>query len=90
MSQISQIAKGFFNNLLNKEEDLYESRIRICRECPIRTVDRVFGEICDPSLYINEKNEVSKQSKPGFKKGCGCILSSKTRVDEAKCIINKW
>ena len=89
MSSIKQIAEGFFNNLTNRGEELYKERIEICKVCPLYKVDRIFGAICNPNLYINNKDEISKKPKPGFEKGCGCVLRSKTRLDDAKCIIKK-
>lgn len=43
---LEQIAKGFYNNLLNKEDDLYQERIKICRSCELIRIDRIFGEEC--------------------------------------------
>lgn len=43
---IQQIAQGFYNNLLNKEDDLYQERIKICRSCNLIKVDKIFGEEC--------------------------------------------
>jgi hypothetical protein len=53
-------------------------------------IDSVWGPICNPSLYINENNEISNKNIIGYIKGCGCVLNSKTRVPDSKCIINKW
>ena len=49
------------------------------------------GGICNPHLYIHPDTEdVSVYEKPGYIKGCGCRLQAKTRLIDAKCIINKW
>lgn len=91
MFNINQIVKGTVNNLLNKEDELYNERIKICNTCKLRTINKVFGAICNPNLYLNPTtNETSFNSKPGFKSGCGCVLNSKTRVKEAKCPLGKW
>lgn len=92
MSELNfkNIATGFYKNIMNKEEELYNSRIKICKKCPLLKINDIFGMICDPSKYINDKDEVSKEYKPGFIKGCGCVLSSKTRLQYEQCIINKW
>ena len=87
---IVQIAEGFFNKTFNKKEDLFKSRMDICRKCPLLKIDKIFGEICNPNLYINNEDKTSKHHLKGYVKGCGCVLASKTRVDKAKCIINKW
>lgn len=90
MSNVKQIAEGFFNNITNRNKELYKERMKICMACPLYKVDSVFGAICNPGLYINTKDETSKEAKAGFVKGCGCVLGSKTRVDEAECVIKKW
>ena len=91
MSVISQIATGFFNNLTNKEEELYIERIEKCRSCKLLKKDSIFGEICNSDLYINPKTEeTSLVKKPGFVNGCGCVLRSKTRVKDAHCPIARW
>ena len=87
---INQIAEGFFNSIFERKESLYEERIKICRNCPLIRIDKLFGEVCNPRLYINRNGDVSKHPQKGYVKGCGCILTSKTRVDSAHCIINKW
>lgn len=87
---VRQIAEGFYNNLVKKEEDLHKKRIDICKKCPLWKIDSVWGPICNPSLYINENNEISNKNIIGYIKGCGCVLNSKTRVPDSKCIINKW
>ena len=91
MSIINQIAKGFFNSLVSREDELFKQRISVCRECPLLKKDAVFGEICNEKLYINPKTEeTSKTKKIGYINGCGCILRSKTRVPEASCPLGKW
>lgn len=88
---VNQIIKGTLNNLLNLEEDLYKNRIEICRKCKLLIDNKVFGEICNPALYLNPKtNETSKVPKPGFVKGCSCVMGSKARVKEAHCVAGKW
>lgn len=78
---IQQIAKGFLNNLLNKEDELYKERIKICRQCKLKYNDKIFGESCNSTIYLNPiTDEISKKPKEGFKNGCGCILRSKARV----------
>ena len=89
MLQLDKIAEGFYNNILKKEEDLYNERIVICKKCPLFKKTKIFGPVCNSELYINDKDEISKTLKPGFVKGCGCVLNSKTRLENAKCIINK-
>ena len=84
------IAKGFFNNLTNREDLLYKERIAICRSCKLLKKDSIFGEICNDNLFLNPNtDEISRENKQGFFSGCGCILRSKTRVPEARCPLNR-
>lgn len=46
IDQVKQIVKGHFNEISNKEQELYNYRIRICRECPLYS-DTSFGPMCD-------------------------------------------
>lgn len=88
---IGQIAEGFYNNLTNKEEDLFDERIKICKQCKLLKQDNIFGEVCNSRLYLNPNtDETSKIPKEGFFRGCGCVLKAKTRVKYAKCPAGKW
>lgn len=88
---ISQIVKGTINNVLNRNEDLYNERIKICKKCPLYKKDKILGEICNPALYINPINDkVSYVSQEGWIKGCGCFLQSKTREKTSVCYAGKW
>lgn len=88
---VGQIIRGTINNLLNKEEELYTERIAVCHSCKLLAKDKLFGEICNPSIYLNpQTDELSIIEKPGFLAGCGCVIGSKTRVVEAKCPLGKW
>lgn len=87
---MNQIIEGTLNNILNNKSELFKERIKICKECKLYKEHSTFGMICNNRLYLNPNtNEISKSAKNGFKKGCGCLLASKTRVISAKCPINK-
>lgn len=89
--RIDQIAEGTINNILDNNKDLYSERMKICRSCKLYLADGIIGPICNPRLYLNpQTNEISRIPKLGFIRGCGCLLSSKTRVKKAKCGLNKW
>lgn len=91
MNQFQQIAEGFYNNITNKQQDLYKERIKICRKCKLLKIDDIFGEVCNSKLWINpETDETSTVKKKGFINGCGCILSGLTRKESSKCVMNKW
>lgn len=88
---VKDILEGTINNILDKEKELYSKRMKICRNCKLYSYNSGIAAICNPYLYLNsETNEISKTKKEGFYRGCGCILSSKTRVKNGKCPTNKW
>lgn len=88
---ISAIAVGTLKNLFNKDEELFLQRIAICRKCKLHKIDKIFGEVCNSTLYLNPKtNEISAIPKAGFYHGCGCVLGSKCRVKDAECPLKKW
>lgn len=88
---VGQIISGTLKNLLNRDEELYKTRISICRECKLFKIDKLFGEVCNSEIYLNPKtNEISPIPKTGFAHGCGCVLGSKCRVQEAHCPVGKW
>jgi len=88
---VKDIISGTINNVLNRKVSLYWERIQICRQCKLITKNPIFGEICNDKLWLNpETDEISNYKKDGYRNGCSCILSSKTRVEEAKCPLGKW
>lgn len=88
---VGQIAEGFINNLTNREQSLYEKRIKICKGCKLLKIDSIFGEVCNSKLYLNPiTDNISRIPKEGYKNGCGCFLKAKARVQHASCPLNKW
>lgn len=84
------VIQGHWNELLNRENDLSESRLIICRECPLFK-NSVVGIICNKELTLNPiTGEVDTENKPGFYRGCNCRLEAKTRNVGAHCPANKW
>ena len=53
MSNALDILQGHINEVLNREEDLSQSRLDICRQCPIFKKSTAFGPICDSTKYIS-------------------------------------
>ena len=43
---VGAIIQGHFNEVTNRENELYESRIRICKKCPLFT-NGSLGYVCD-------------------------------------------
>lgn len=90
MRVIKQIVEGHFNEFTNKEQDLSNKRMTICNKCPLME-ETTFGKVCSSHKYLNLlTNKVSPVPCKTCENGCGCRLSAKTRVPEAKCPLNKW
>lgn len=90
-NQVGQIAEGWAKDIVKAEQDLHDKRMKICKKCPLYTDDPVFHGKCDANKYINPKTgELSDLPAPGFIGGCGCALHKKSRVKDAKCVLNKW
>lgn len=72
----------------NEKELSTKDRINICKQCPICDLDNF---ICSNYLYLNPiNNDVSVVAKKGYIKGCGCMLSFKTKNPNKHCPANKW
>ena len=88
---VGQIVQGHINEMTNKENELYNQRIVICKQCPLYTVKSVIGGVCDHRKYYNpETDELSDLPQVGFISGCGCRLEAALRVKNKKCVLNKW
>lgn len=90
-SQIGDIVEGHYNEFLNKENELYEKRIAICKNCPLYTVKEGLGPVCDGKKCWNE-TEKAIESYPSSNNicGCNCRLNAKTRLASSKCVLNRW
>lgn len=85
------ILHGHINEVLKKEEDLSQSRLEICKNCPLLKISNAFGPICDSTKYISpDGTNWDVVYHNGWIRGCGCRLKAKTRLNNAHCIINKW
>ena len=85
------IIEGYLSSLFNQEEELYKTRVSVCKTCPLYKIDRILGEVCNSKLYVNkETNETSTFPKKGFENGCGCLIEKKGRLTYAKCPLGKW
>lgn len=89
MIGIGNIISGHINEALGLNKNIAEARLKICKKCPIY-LSR-YGGICNSQLWINPKtNEVSTKQKDGYVKGCGCRVSAKTTLVNARCVAGKW
>lgn len=87
--QIGDIVEGHYKEITDKENELFEQRIKICKNCPLYS-DKL-GGICDSKkCWDIIKN--TPESFPGKNIicGCGCRLPAKLRLKNAKCVLNKW
>lgn len=49
------------------------------------------GMTCDDRKWVNEDGTQGSFFKhPGWKKGCGCVLSIKAKNPNKHCIIQLW
>ena len=87
--EIGHIIKGHVNELLDKNKDISEVRMEICRKCPLYR--DILGGQCNPNLWLNpETNEISNRRTVNYIKGCGCRLRAKTRLENESCPAKKW
>lgn len=86
---VGDILSGHIKELLNLGEDLSKNRLQICYSCPLYS--KKLGGSCNNKLWLNiNTGDVSTTTKPGYRRGCGCRLSSKTRLANAVCPVGKW
>ena len=87
---VGQVIKGHINEITKQEQELYKSRIRICKQCPLYT-ETTFGPVCDSKKCFNpDTNKSQYYPSAGYICGCGCRLSAKTRLKDSECVLNKW
>jgi len=87
--EVKNIIQGHINEVFNINEDISKNRLKICYRCPLYS--NKLGGICNSRLWLNRNTgDVSVIMKPGYIKGCGCRLRSKTRLPNAKCPVDKW
>lgn len=68
-----------------------EERLKICSTCPLFKKQFDGKHRCDGSKYLNPVTmKTSYLSKPGFYKGCNCVLEIKTTNPSAKCVAGLW
>ena len=83
------IVEGHVNEAFNRNEELFEKRMKICKSCPLYK-ETPLGPVCNPNLYINEAGDVSTIRKHGYVKGCSCRLNYRCKSSNAHCMAGKW
>lgn len=87
--EIKNIIEGHWNEIVGKNEILSDERLRICKQCPLYSSK--FGGSCNNRLWLNpETGDISTEALDGYKRGCGCRLEAKTRLEHAACPLGKW
>lgn len=87
---LKAIIDGHAKEALGLNKDISEIRMEICRQCPLYK-QTTLGSICNSKLWMDPiTEEVSETKKTGYKNGCGCRLSAKTRLSYTHCPLNKW
>lgn len=74
----------------DKEKELYDKRINICKQCKLFTNHPQMGYICDNNKHLTLDGKVLKYATSNSRSGCGCKLEIKTRLKHEKCILGKW
>lgn len=71
-------------------EDFAEKRLEICRNCAIMR-NTQWGMKCDDRKWLDVINNVASFfRKPGWKRGCGCLLVRKAANINNHCPCGKW
>lgn len=88
IEQVGEIATGYTNYLLGREQELSEKRMAICRECPLYNKDT---DRCDSKRGINTKTgELVYLPGKDVVMGCSCKLAAKTKSPSSKCPRGIW
>ncbi len=69
--------------------ELMEKRLEICKSCLLYK-EGPFGPTCDNEKYMNFENKISYLPKPGYIRGCGCLIRQKAMKQNSKCPLKKW
>ncbi len=89
-TNFKDILKGHVNEIMKSEEELYQERISICKECPLFK-ETSLGPICNSNLYLdNNTGTVYTNSGDNRTRGCGCRLNAKTRLPDSRCPVGSW
>ena len=89
INQGRDIVNEHINEVLGLNKDISQERLKICKTCPL--YKNSFGGICNPNLWLNPKTmDISNKRRDGYYKGCGCMLTKKTKLPYAKCPAGRW
>lgn len=86
---ILDIANGHIKEVFDINKDLSKQRLKICYSCPLYSPK--LGGVCNNELWLNPNTgDVVEYQLDGYIRGCGCRLHAKTRLEYAKCPVEKW
>ena len=88
VTQVKEIAEGWTNYALGREKELSESRMKICRECPLYNAEK---DTCDSKkCWDKESEKLVDYPGKNIVCGCGCYMKKKTSSPSSHCILKKW
>ena len=90
IKQLGQIAEGHFKEITKQEDELYESRIKICKQCPLYDNSGLREKCSAKKCWNTKTNNIEYAPGPDIICGCNCYLGSKLRVKNAECVLHKW
>lgn len=86
--KIKEIASGYKNYILGREQELGKSRKKHCDKCPLYNKSK---DMCDDSKCLNpETGDIKPFMLAGYTCGCGCYISKKILSPQSKCPLGKW
>lgn len=75
----------------NDLSDLAKERLTICKKCPLFKDDPEKGYICNPAKYLSPDGETTSYfAKPGWVRGCSCLILLKINKIQNHCVAKKW
>lgn len=88
--RVRDIVQGHARELINKNESLRDNRIAICNNC-VLFEKSLLGDVCSHKKYVdNNTGELVAFPCSNCTNGCGCRIEAKSRLEAAKCPLNKW
>lgn len=73
-----------------EESQLRDSRIKICKQCPLFTNHPELGYLCDNNKHLTLNGKVLDFPTSNSRSGCGCKLEIKARLKNEECVLGKW
>lgn len=69
-------------------DKMIDERLAICSACAIFKPQ---NKICDASKFVSsDGSDWSYAAKPGYTRGCGCMISWKVKIPGKHCPAGLW